>query len=120
MFRNKRKKMESMMKALPNLNITSKASLKQFCLLATKCDVEQAERLYEFLIKDMEELPMFDPVQPTVMQNIKTTANDVLAFFKENGNEIAQGVQIVRGMFGKGGVPASPIETPIEPLPPIN
>lgn len=120
MFRKKRKTMESMMKALPNLNITSKASLKQFCLLATKCDVEQAERLYEFLIKDMDELPMFDPVQPTVMQNIKATANDVLSFFKENGNEISQGVQLIRGMFGKGGVPAPPIEPSVEPLPPIN
>lgn len=119
MFGRKKRTMESMMKAMPNLNITSKASLKQFCLLATKCDIEQAEKMYDFLIKDMDELPMFDPIQPTVMQNIKTTANDVLSFFRENGNEIAQGVQLVRGMFGKGAAP-TPIEPPVEPLPPIN
>ena len=114
------KKMEKMTSMMAGLTITSKASLKQFCLLSTQCNVKEATELYNFLIKDMDELPMFDPVQPTVMQNIKTTATDVLSFFKENGNEIAQGVQLVRGMFGKGGVQAAPIETPIEPLPPIN
>ena len=66
----------------------------------------------------MDELPMFDPVKPTVMQNIKTTANDVLSFFRDNGDEIAQGVQLIRGMFGKG-TPA-PVSAPVEPLPPIN
>ena len=121
LFGNKRRKtMENILKVLPNLNISSKASLKQFCLLATKCDVEQAERLYEFLIKDMDELPMFDPVKPTAMQNIKATATDVLSFFKENGNEIQQGVALIRGMFGKGAAPITEVPPVTEPLPPIN
>lgn len=116
----RRKKMEKMTSMIGGLNITSKAALKQFCLLATQCNVKEATELYEFLIKDLDELPMFDPVQPTVMQNIKATANDVLSFFKENGNEISQGVQLIRGMFGKGGATATPVEPPIEPLQPIN
>lgn len=116
----KRKTMENILKVLPNLNISSKASLKQFCLLATKCDVEQAEKLYTFLMKDMDELPMFDPVKPTTMQSIKATATDVLSFFKENGNEIQQGVALIRGMFGKGTMSVGEVPPVTEPLPPIN
>ena len=112
--------MENILKTLPNLSITSKASLKQFCLLATKCDVEQAEKLYNFLIKDMDELPMFDPQKPTVLDNIKGTAGGVFSFLKENKDDIMQGVGFIRSMFGKGGAEAPLIESPIEPLPPIN
>ena len=121
LFRNKKREtMENILKVLPNLNISSKASLKQFCLLATKCDVEQAEKLYTFLMKDMDELPMFDPVKPTTMQNIKTTATDVFSFIKENGNEIQQGVAIIRGLFGKGAAPVTEVPPVVEPIPPIN
>ena len=112
--------MDNLLKALPNMSISSKASLKQFCLFATKCDVDEAERLYNFLIKDMDELPMFDPVKPTTMQSIKATATDVLSFFKENGNEIQQGVALIRGMFGKGTVSVGEVPPVTEPLPPIN
>ena len=102
------------------LNITSKAALKQFCLLATQCNVKEATELYEFLIKDLDELPMLDPVKPTAVQNIKNVATDVFNFFRDNKEGISESVDFVKAMFGKGGVPAAPIETPTEPLPPIN
>ena len=105
------------MKSLPSLNISSKASLKQFCLLATKCDVDEAEKLYAFLIKDMDDLPMSEPVKPTVMQNVKQTANDIFGFIKENQDGIAQGVDFIKALFSKRNAAAAP--TPTE-LPPIN
>lgn len=118
MFGKKRKKMENMARMIGGLNITSKASLKQFCLLATQCNVGEAEKLYDFLTKDMEELPMFDPVKPTVMQNVKTTAGDIFSFLKNNKDDIVQGVDFIRSMFGKGGTP--PTDVPPTSLPPIN
>jgi hypothetical protein len=118
MFGIKKRKMEKqIMSMLPSLSITSKVSLKQFCLLATKCDVSEAQKLYDFLIKDMEDLPVSEPVKPTVMQNVKQTANDVFGFIKENQDGIAQGVDFIKALVSKRNAAAAP--TPTE-LPPIN
>lgn len=106
---------------MPNLSITSKSSLKQFCLLATKCDVEEAEKLYSFLIKDMDELPMFDPVKPTLMQNVKNTATDIFGFIRENQDGIVQGVDFIRSIFAKRGAASAATQIPpTNPIPPIN
>ena len=105
------------MSMIRGLNMTSKASLKQFCLLTSNGDVDKASKMYDFLVKDMDGLPTFDPVKPTAMQNIKTTATDIFSFLKENGDEIQQGIDIIRSMFGKGGHTSNVTH---EELPPIN
>lgn len=114
----KKKKMEHMMSMMQGLHITSKSSLKQYCMIATKCDVDEAQKLYDFFIRDMEELPMFDPVPPNWMERTKNTANGIFGFIKENQDGILQGVELIRGLMGKGGaqVPSAPVEG----LPPIN
>lgn len=94
---------------------TSKAALKSQCLLVAKGDVEQAEKLYDFYIKDMDELPMFDVVPPSTMQNITQTAGNIFGWVKENGNDIAQAVQLVKSIMKNGNVPSANV-----PLPPIN
>ena len=91
--------MEQIARLIPK----SKASLKQQCLLLAKGDVDNAERLYNFMIKDMEELPMFDPMPPTTMQQVKETAASTFAWIKENKNDILDWVGFFQGMFGKGG-----------------
>jgi len=110
--------MERLMNMMSGLNIASKSSLKQFCLIATQCNVDDAERLYNVLIKDMDDLPMFDPVRPTVMQNVKSTAVDIFSFFKENKEEIAQGLDFIKSAFSKGTIQAP--AAPPTSLPPIN
>lgn len=98
---------------IPRLNPTSKASLKQQCLFIAEGDVDKASRLYEFMIKDMDELPLFDPIQPTTMQQVKETASDTFTWIKENKDEIMDWVGFFRGMFSKGSEGGTPI-------PPIN
>ena len=117
----KKKRMQRMMNMVQNMNITSKASLKQFCIVASKGDLDEADRLYNYFIKDMEDLPMFDPVPPNWMEKTKNAANGIFGFIKENQDGIVQGIDFIRGMFGKGGVPNVPAGAePTPPLPPIN
>ena len=100
------------------INPTSKASLKMQCLLVSNGDIDKAERLYDFMAKDMPDLPMFDPVQPTTLQQVKQTAADTFGWINENQDTIMNWVGMIRGMFSKGAPPAG--TPPQAPLPPIN
>lgn len=101
---------------IQHLRPTSKAALKQQCLMLSNGDIEKAMKLYDFMIKDMEDLPMFDQVPPTALQQVKEGAMGTMAWLNDNKNDILDWVGIIRGMFSKGGgeIP------PSAPLPPIN
>ena len=100
------------------INPTSKASLKMQCLLVSNGDIDKAERLYDFMAKDMPDLPMFDPVQPTTLQQVKQTAAETFGWINENQDTIMNWVEMIRGMFSKSVPPAG--APPQGPLPPIN
>ena len=96
---------------------TSKAALKQQCLFLANLDVEKAERMYDFLIKGMEDIPAVETASKPFIQNLGEQAGGVLAWFRENQDVIGQGVDIIRGIISsRKGSPA----VPPEPLPPIN
>lgn len=105
------------MEMVQSFNPTSKASLKQFCIMASRGNVDEAQKLYDFYMKDMEELPMFDPVPPTMMEKVKGTADGIFGFIRENQDGIMQGVELIRGLMGKGG---KAVESAASALPPIN
>ena len=95
---------------------TSKAALKSQCLYLAGLNVEKAEKMYDFLVKDMEELPAVEPASRSFIQNFGEQASGVLGWFRENQDVLKQGVEIVQGIMAsrKGPVP------PANPLPPIN
>ncbi len=97
---------------------TSKASLKQTCLFLANLDVDKAEKMYNFLIKDMETIPDVEPASKPFMQNFGEQASGVMNWLRDNQDMIGQGVDFVRGIIAsrKGGAPAPPTA----PLPPIN
>ena len=101
---------------------TSKASLKAQCLKACDGNVELAERLYNFMIKDMEDLPMFDILPPSTFSQVKETMSSSFNWIKENQGDIVQGIQMIRALFGKGGgfppAGAAP-QVPVQNIPPI-
>ena len=111
-FTNKKKKLEMIQAIRP----TSKATLKIQCLFACKGDIDEALKLYDYFAKDMPELPDYDPVQPTWVDNTKETVNGLMGWFKENQDTLAQGIDFVRGMM-KGQVQP---KSNGSPLPPIN
>lgn len=113
MFNRKRKRI---MEMISHYTPTSKSSLKQFCLMTAKGDMKQASELYDFMIKGMEDLPTFDPVPPTFMDNAKNTVTGIFNFVQENKDGISQMADMVRAIIGKRGV----VNAPTEALPPIN
>ena len=84
---------------------TSKAALKIQCLQAAKFDVAEAEKLYNFMIKDMEELPLFDKQQPSVVMQTIDMVVDALKWANDNQEQIFNWVGFVKSLFNKGGEP---------------
>ena len=114
-FTNK-KKLEMVQAIRP----TSKATLKIQCLFACKGDIDEAAKLYEYFSKDMPELPDFDPVQPTWMDNTKETVNGLMSWIGENKDTLAQAYNFIQSVVQNRSLPPiTPTET-AAPLPPIN
>ena len=123
--KSKRKQQEALMSMLSSYRPTSKSSLKLFCLTSTKGNVAQASELYDFMTRDIETLPDFDPVPPTWIDNTKQAVGGIFDFVRENKDGIAQVYDIVRGVLASRGKNLPPIgdtaaEAVAESLPPIN
>lgn len=101
---------------------TSKATLKMQCLIACKGDIDEAMKLYDFFAKDMPQLPDYDPVAPTWMDNTKEMASGIFGWLKENQSTVVQAYQFVQQIVAnKGALPPIAPEPPVaDPLPPIN
>lgn len=112
--KDKKKRMEFIQTYIP----TSKAQLLQVAMWYHKGDIQKAQEFVDFYTKNMN-LPDFDPVQPTFMQQVKNNASGLYGWIKENQNEIVQGYQLVYSIIkNKGALP--PIASEGAPLPPIN
>ena len=102
---------------------TSKIGLKQMCLMASNGDLEKAEKLYDFMIKDLDDLPIFDPVQPSTLDQVKSGVNGTMQWLKDNQDELFVAVDLLKGFFGKknggGGVPPAAAAS-TNPIPSIN
>ena len=102
---------------IQNIRPTSKIALKMSCLYTCNGDVDKADKLYDFLAKDIEDMPTFDVQQPTTMQQIKDGAVQTFAWLNDNQETIMNWVCMIKQMFNKGGG-ATP--TASAPIPPIN
>lgn len=104
---------------IPNIRPTSKAALKMQCLYSCNGDIDKATRLYDYLIKGMEDLPIYDPIHPTTMQQFKDGAMQTFDWINKNQDTILSWVDMIRGMFNKGGGSVPPA-APASPIPSIN
>lgn len=113
---NRKRKQQRIMDMVGMIKPTSKAALKQQCLFLSNLDVEKAEKMYDFLIKDMEEIPAVEPATRSFIQNFGDQANGVVGWLRENKDMLGEGIDFIRGLVAsrKGGTP------PASPLPPIN
>ena len=117
-FNWRKKETERRMNMIGAIKPTSKTSLKMQCLCVAKGNVDEACKLYEFFAKDMQSLPDFDPIQPTLMENLKGNAISLYRFVSENKDDIAQGIEFIRSILSKGNRDAVP--DAVVDLPPIN
>ena len=71
--------------------------------------------MYNFLVKDMADIPDVPVAQKSFIQNFGEQANGVMGWFRENEDMIGKAYDTIRGIISsrKGAVPPTP-------LPPIN
>ena len=112
----KKKKMEFIQNYVP----TSKAQLLQVAMFFNKGDIQKAQEMFDFYAKNLD-LPDFDPIEPTFMQQVKNNASDLFSWIKENQGDIVKGYQFVQAVIqNRGIIPTMAAEEAVEPLPPIN
>lgn len=115
--KEKRKKMEFIQNYVP----TSKAQLLQVAMFFNKGDIQKAQEMFDFYAKNLD-LPDFDPVAPTMMQQVRKGAVDLFSWIKENQSDIVNGYEMVRQMTGNRLPPLTlpTADAPADPLPEIN
>ena len=119
MFWNRMKIKKEM---IQTIKPTSKTSFKTQCLLMANGDIEKAERLYDFFIKDMQDLPIFDLVQPSTATQIKDMVIDGFSWANENQDLIMKWINFGKGLLSRKDIPVNSMSetTTINPLPSIN
>ena len=96
---------------------TSKMALKASCIRACNNDVDKAERLYDFFIKDIKDIPDFDIQPPSAFEQIKTMAGDVFGWVEQNQGKLIDAYNIFQSL--RGGQPLNVPSGPVEGVPPI-
>ena len=96
------------------INPTSKAALKNQCLLIAQGDLARAKEIYDYYTDGLDELPAFDPVPPTWQESTKETVNGIMGWLQNNGGTIVDGVNYIRGLLGKGATAGEAADTAAE------
>ena len=98
---------------------TSKAQLLHVAMWYHKGDMQKAQEMVDYYNKNLK-LPDFDPVPPTLFDQVKKNAGGLFSWIKQNQGDIITTYQFVQQVIAnKGVVPA--IETAEEDsLPLIN
>ena len=108
------------MEFIQNYVPTSKAQLLQIAMFLNNGNISKAQEMFDFYSKNLD-LPDFDPVAPTFVQQVKGGASEIYTWIKENQSDIVQGYQFIQSIIkNKGELPSIGIEPTAEPLPPIN
>lgn len=112
--RNTKKKMEFIQNYVP----TSKAQLLQVAMYFNRGDIQKAQEMFDFYAKNLD-LPDFDPVSPTFIQQMKSGASDLFSWIKDNQSDIVNGYQFISSVIQNKGV-LPQLQAVEEPLPDIN
>lgn len=108
------------MEFIQNYVPTSKAQLLQVAMFLNRGNVEKAQEMFDFYEKNLN-LPDFDPVAHTFMQQVKGGASDLFSWIKENQGDLIQGYQFIHSVIkNKGELPVISDVPTGEPLQPIN
>lgn len=101
------------------IQATSKMSLKMSCLAACNNNVEEAQKLYDFIASDIE-LPDTDILPPTAIERFKSGAEGLIGWIGEHKDALIEGYNMIQML--RGGQPiasgtAVPQTTNVPPLP---
>lgn len=93
---------------------TSKVSLKASCIRACEGDIEKAEKLYEFFVKDLTNLPDFDIAPPSVFDQAKDMIGNAFSWLDNNQDKLVGYYQMFQQLRNGGELP-----TALPSVPPI-
>lgn len=103
---------------LGQIRPTSKMSLKMSCLAACNNNVEEAQKLYDFIASDIN-LPDTDVMPLSGFDKFKSEADGLLSWLGEHKEAILDGYNMIQAM--RGGTPINAvtpsIPTDVPPLP---
>ena len=109
----------SKMEQLKDFTPTSKVQLRKFCMWFSQGDVKKATEMYDFYANGID-LPDTDPIPPTKMQSIKSSAEDIMGFVHDNQDDITTFIAFLKSIFGKGGATLNTAQKVVKPLADIN
>lgn len=104
---------------LNRINPTSKMSLKMSCLAACNNNVEEAQKLYDFIASDIN-LPDTEVVPPSAIDRFKSGAEGLFGWISEHKESLIEGynmIQMLRGGQPIGGAASVTPPTGVPPLP---
>lgn len=103
---------------LARIQPSSKMSLKMSCLAACGNNIEEAQKLYDFIAADIN-LPDTDVVPPSGFDKVKSSAESIFAWVGEHKEDILQGWNFIQAMRGGAPIEATTAQVPtgVPPLP---
>ena len=96
------------------IRTTSKDALKRTALIVSGNDIKKAEEIYDFFIKDLPDMPDYDPVPLTTFEQVKGTAQQIIQWSQENQDQVRGAISLIMQLFGK-----QPAVMPTNVPPPI-
>ena len=103
---------------LARIQPSSKMSLKMSCLAACSNNIEEAQKLYDFIAADIN-LPDTDVMPPSGFDKVKSSAESIFSWFGEHKEDIIQGWNFIQAMRGGTHIEVTPTQVPtgVPPLP---
>lgn len=102
---------------------TSKFDLKMQCIGIAKGNIDEAEKMYNFLVGDID-IPDITLPPPTKTQQLKEIAGSVFGWVKENQGDLVKAYNFIQAV--RQGAPiseiisgASQVATDLPPIPPV-
>lgn len=99
------------------IRTTSKDALKRSALFVCGGDIAEAEKLYNYFVKDMEGIPAYDPPTVSGYEKVKDEAIGILQWIDANQDKLLNYVSIFQTLKAGGTVTLPTTVADIPPLP---
>lgn len=100
------------------LRTTSKDALKRSALFICGGDIKEATSLCEYFMKDMPNMPDFDPPTESVFDQTKNTISSLFGWVDSNQDKLIGYYNLFQVMRGKTGIdiPAPTVPADVPPI----
>lgn len=101
---------------LARIQPSSKMSLKMSCLAACGNNIEEAQKLYDFIAADIN-LPDTDVMPPSGFEKFKSSAESIFGWIGEHKETLMEGFNMIQSLRGAQVVTPYVPPANVPPLP---